>query len=105
MLLVQILSEEQSLPDEVETPGRVKREALQPSCGQETPFADNGRKRRKIITIDLTGSDHDEGALFEFTGSFIQLIFVVTDHLPARRDEEVSINDGHDVEHAIEISD
>ena len=86
------------LPDEVRTPGRVKHDALQPSYGQEAPFTDNGRKHRKIITIDLTGLDHDEGVLFEFTGSFIQLIFVVAD-------EEVSINDGHDVEHAIEISD
>ena len=48
------------------------------------------------------GSDHD---VIEFTGSFMQLNFVVTDHLPARRDEEVSINDGRDGEHAIEISD
>ena len=38
------------------------------------------------------GSDHDEGALFEFTGSFTQLNFVVTDHLLARRDEEVSVS-------------
>ena len=68
-------------------------------------FADNRRKHRKIIKIHLTGSDHDEGELFEFTGSSIQLIFVVTNHQPARRDEEVSINDGRDVEHAIEISD
>ena len=103
--LFQILSGEQLLPDEVGTPGRVKRDALQPSCGQGALFADNGRKRRKITTIDLMGSDHDEGALLEFTGGLIQLIFVVTDHLPARRDEEVSTNDGRDVEHAIEISD
>ena len=51
------------------------------------------------------GSDHDEGALFEFTGSFIRLNSVLTDHLPARCDEEASINDGRDVEPAIEISD
>ena len=100
--LFQVVSGELSLPNEVGTPGRVKRGALPPSYEQEAPFR---RKRRKIITIDLTGSDHDEGALFEFTGSFIQLIFVVTDHLPARCDAEVSINDGRDVEHAIEISD
>ena len=50
---------------------------------REALFADNGKKRRKIITIDLTGSYHDEGAFFEFTSSFIQLIFVVTDHRPA----------------------
>ncbi|KIJ95285.1 hypothetical protein K443DRAFT_639040 [Laccaria amethystina LaAM-08-1] len=83
-------SGEQSLPNEVGTPGGVKRDALIPSCRQEAPFEENGRKRRKITTIDLTGSDHDE----------------VTDHcLPARRDNEVSINDGRDVEHAIEIID
>ena len=102
--LFQVLSEEQSLPDEVRTAGRVNREALRP-YGPEAPFADNRRKRRKIITIQLTGSDHNEGELCEFTRSSIQQIFVVTDHLRARRDEEVSINDGHDVEHAIEISD
>ena len=100
-----MLSGEQSLPDKVKTPGRVKRDALQPSYGQEAPFSDNRRKRRKIITIDLTDSDHDEGALFGFPGSFIQLIFVATDHLPACRDEEVSVNDGRDAEHAIQISD
>ena len=55
--------------------------------------------------IELTSSDHDEGAPFEFTESFTQLNFVATDHLSARRDEEVSVNDGRDVEHAIEISD
>ena len=103
--LFQIPSGEQPLPDEVRTPGRVNREALRPSYGPEAPFADNRRKRRKIITIHLTGSDHNEGELFEFTRSSIQQIFVVTDHLRARHDEEVSINDGHDVEHAIEISD
>ena len=57
------------------------------------------------MTIDVSGSDYDKGALFEFTGSFIQLIFVVTNYLPACRNEEVSTNDGRDVEHAIEISD
>ena len=103
--LVQVLSGEQSLPDEVGTPGRVNREALRPSYGPEAPFADNRRKRRKVITMHLTGSDHNEGELFEFTRSSIQQIFVVADHRRARRDEEVSINDGHDVEHAIEISD
>ena len=103
--LFQVLSGEHSLPDEVGTPGCVNREALRPSYGPEAPFADNRRKRRKIITIHLTGSDHNECELFEFTRSSIQQIFVVTDHLRARRDEEVSINDGHDVEHAIEISD
>ena len=103
--LSQVLSEEQSLPDEVRTPGRVNREALRPSYGSEDPSADNTRKRRKTITIHLTGSDHNEGELFEFTRSSIQQIFVVTDHLRAHRDEEVSINDGRDVEHAIEISD
>ena len=50
------------------------------------------------------GSDHDEGALFGFTGSFIRPNPILIDHLPARRDEEVRINDGHDVEHAIEMS-
>ena len=103
--LFQIPSGEQLLPDEVRTPGRVNREASRPSYGPEAPFADNRRKHRKIITIHLTGSDHNEGELFEFTRSSIQQIFVVTDHLRARHDEEVSINDGHDVEHAIEISD
>ena len=93
----QVPSGQQSLLHEVGTPGRIKHDALQPSCGQEAPFADNIRKRRKIITIDLRDSDHDKGALFEFTGSFIRLIFVVTDYLPARRDEEVSLNDGRDV--------
>ena len=81
----------------------VKR-ALQLSCGHEASFADNGRKRRNIITIDFTGSDHDEGALFEFIGSFIQLNVVVTDHLPARHDKEVSINDRRDIKHTIKIS-
>ena len=38
-------------------------------------------------------SDHDEGALFEFTGSITRLNFVVTDHLLARRDEEVSVSE------------
>ena len=99
----QVLSGEQLLPDEVTTPGCIKRGGLPPSCGQEVPSADNGRKRRKFITIDLTDSDHDEGAFFEFPGSFIQL-FVATNHLPAC-DKEVSTNDGRDVEHAIEISD
>ena len=30
------------------------------------------------MTIDVTGSDYDKGVLFEFTESFIQLIFIVT---------------------------
>ena len=102
----QVLSREQSLPGEITTPGRVKRETLQRSCEQEAPFPFNRRKHRKIVTIDLTGSDHDEGALFEFTRSFTQLNSVVTDHLPAHRDEfEVRVNDGRDVEHVIEIGD
>ena len=103
--LFQVLAGQQSLPEEVGTPGRVKRDALPLSCGQEASFADNGRKRRNIIRIDFTGSDHDEGALFGFTGSFIQLNVIVTDHLPACHDKEVSINDRHDVEHTIMISD
>ena len=57
--------------------------------------------------IELTSSDHDEGAPFEFTGSITQLNFVATDHLSATAccNEKVSVNDGRDVEHAIEISD
>ena len=51
------------------------------------------------------GSDHDEGALFGFTGSLIRPKPVLIDRLPARRDEEVRIKDGHDIEHAIEMSD
>ena len=39
------------------------------------------------------GSDHDEGAVFEFIESFTRLNFVVTDHLLACRDEEASVSE------------
>ena len=71
--LFQVLSGEQWLPDEVRTPGFVKPDALQLSCRQEAPFADNRRKHGKITTIYLRGSDQDEDALFELTRSFAQL--------------------------------
>ena len=40
------------------------------------------KETQEIMVIDFTASDRDEGAFFELTGSFIQVIFVVTDHLP-----------------------
>ena len=53
------------------------------------------------MTIDVMGLDYDQGALFEFIGRFIKLIFVVTDYLPACRGEDVCISNARDeAEHA-----